>query len=148
MVITPHPDWWPDTLPAMLHATAICDVRGAALICGPSGSGKSSLALQIMALGAGLICDDLVRIQAVEGILMAYAPSTAIAGIEARGFGILPASLAPAAPVRLVVDLSTSACARLPEPQSIVLPGQSLPIIRKIDSPAFPSIVWQYLSHI
>ena len=46
----------------ILHATCVAvDGRGL-LILGPSGSGKSALALQLIALGAQLVADDRTRV--------------------------------------------------------------------------------------
>ena len=43
----------------LLHATAVAVDGSGLLILGPSGSGKSSLAIEILALGADLICAPL-----------------------------------------------------------------------------------------
>ena len=42
----------------MLHATTVALAGQGVLILGPSGSGKSGLALQLMAMGAELVADD------------------------------------------------------------------------------------------
>ena len=55
---------WPATLPAQIHASAVALDGRALLIVGPSGSGKSALALRMMAHGATLVSDDLVEIRA------------------------------------------------------------------------------------
>ncbi|MFQ5437976.1 MAG: HPr kinase/phosphorylase, partial [Paracoccaceae bacterium] len=42
----------------IVHAGAVAFDRRAVLILGPSGSGKSSLALELMSRGASLVSDD------------------------------------------------------------------------------------------
>lgn len=101
---------------AALHASAVALEGRALLILGPSGAGKSALALEMIALGAGLIADDLVRIEQRGAEAFACPARTGADLIEARGLGLLRAPLRPAAPVRLVIDLGRDASARLPEP--------------------------------
>lgn len=83
--------------PVNLHATALVAGGTGLLIRGPSGSGKSRLALALIELCHGrgrfaaLIADDRVWISVHGGRLVATAPE-AIAGlIEIRGYG--PAAL-------------------------------------------------------
>ena len=74
-----------------LHATTVAFDRRGILILGKSGSGKSSLALDLMGRGATLVSDDRVHLSHVPGGLKA-SPPEAIAGvIEARGVGLLAA---------------------------------------------------------
>lgn len=103
------------TAAAAIHASAVAlDGRGL-LILGPAGAGKSALALELIALGAGLIADDLVRLAEVDGALTAAPVDDGATGlIEARGIGLLRLSTAGAAPVRLVMDLGRPETERLP----------------------------------
>jgi serine kinase of HPr protein (carbohydrate metabolism regulator) len=95
-----------------IHASALVLGEAGVLIRGPSGSGKSSLTLALLALAgerglfAALIGDDRVLIGASgERILASGAPN--VRGlIERRGYGIVRAPTEPCAVVRLVVDLS------------------------------------------
>ena len=96
---------------ASIHATALAIGEAGVLIRGPSGSGKSALALALLALAgdrklsARLIGDDRVSIRPVnQRVLVQGAPM--IRGlIERRGHGIVAALAEPCAIVRLVVDL-------------------------------------------
>ncbi|AJE45332.1 Hpr(Ser) kinase/phosphatase [Celeribacter indicus] len=123
------------------------DATRALLIMGPSGSGKSSLALALMALGARLVSDDrtLLRRDAEGQALMASAPE-AIAGlIEARGLGLLAADPLPEARLCGLVDLAATEAERLPEPREHVLIGVPIPLIRRVDGPHFAPALIQWL---
>lgn len=96
--------------------------RSAVLIRGPSGSGKSRLALALISAGkagllpqARLVSDDRVRLQAAHGRLVAFAPAAIKNKIEVRGFGIQELTCEPLALVDLVVDLAAEDAARLPD---------------------------------
>lgn len=98
-----------------LHATAVAVDGRALLIVGPSGSGKSSLAIEMIALGAELIADDTVAVTAENGKLLAAAPPEARAEIEARYVGILACASRPGAtPIDLILDLGEEEPNRLP----------------------------------
>lgn len=134
----------------VLHATTVALYGQAVLIRGESGRGKSSLALQLMALGAGLVADDRTCVWrddcgADGDIVMADAPDTLRGRIEARGIGILEADAAGPCRIGLVVDLDQLEEARLPPYRTIDLLGLSLPLVHRVDSPAFPAGILQYL---
>lgn len=131
----------------ILHASAVALARRALLLTGPSGSGKSGLALQLMALGARLVADDrtLVLPDPEGGPPSAAAPGTIRGMIEARGLGLLAADPAPPTPIVAVVDLSRTEAERLPPERTTEIAGVSLPLFHKIDSPSFPAALIQYL---
>jgi HPr kinase/phosphorylase len=101
-----------------LHATAVAVEGRACLITGAAGAGKSTLAFEMIALGAELIADDRVDVRrAVDGLILSAPP--AIAGlIEARGAGILRLPARSEAPLALIIDLDERETQRLPEPRS------------------------------
>jgi HPr kinase/phosphorylase len=119
-----------------VHASAVLAGARAVLIRGPSGSGKSRLALSLVeAAGAGtlrfarLIGDDRVYLEAADGRLL-VRPAEALAGlIEIRGVGIRKLPYEPSAVVGLVVDLAAADAERLPdtERQYAVIAGVTLP---------------------
>jgi HPr kinase/phosphorylase len=121
-----------------VHASAVRVGGEAVLIRGPSGSGKSRLAFELILAGragqiapAELIGDDRVHLAAEDGRLM-VRPAAELAGlIEIRGLGIRRCDYAREAPVGLVVDLAATDAARLPEGAAlkIVLCGIQLPRI-------------------
>lgn len=128
-----------------LHATAVSvDGRGL-LLTGPSGSGKSSLALQMMAFGADLVADDQVCVTPLsEGGLKLSAPEPTKGLIEARGVGLIMAPVASAYAVA-VVDLSQTETERLPSERETVIGGVRLPLLKRVETPAFAAILMNYL---
>jgi HPr kinase/phosphorylase len=116
-------------------------------LVGPSGSGKSSLALELMSRGAALVSDDLAHLFLRSGQVMVSAPPDVppVAAIEARGLGLLRTELAGPAPLHGVVDLSVAETARLPELRALEIEGREVPCLRRVDSPAFPAMLLQFL---
>jgi HPr kinase/phosphorylase len=115
---------------ATVHATAVLVGARAILIRGPSGSGKSRLAMHLLQLlpFARLVGDDRLYLEAAFGRLLAR-PAKELAGLlEVRGLGIRRLPFEPVAVVGLVVDLA-AAIERLPEPSAIQteVAGISLP---------------------
>ena len=106
-----------------VHASAVLVGRRAVLCRGPSASGKSRLALELIeaervgaVLFARLVADDRVYLEAAGGRLLAR-PAAALAGlIEVRGVGLLRMAHEPSAVVGFVVDLAAADAVRLPEP--------------------------------
>ena len=120
----------PSDGPLILHATSVAVEGKALLILGPSGSGKSALALKLIAYGAGLISDDQTGLRREGGRLIACCPSEAIRGlIEARGIGLLRSPALDPSEVVLVVDLAQPEQDRLPPRRTISLCGCLLPLV-------------------
>ena len=111
---------------ASVHASAVLVGDRAVLIRGPSGSGKSRLAFDLILAGragqippAVLVGDDRVHLDVVQGRLM-VRPARELAGlIEIRGLGIRRCDFAEPAVVGLVVDLSAVDAERLPAPDAL-----------------------------
>lgn len=127
-----------------LHASSVAlDGRGV-LIIGKSGSGKSGLALQLMAFGAMLVSDDQILLIAKDGWPFATAPDATRGMIEARGVGLLAAKSEPARVV-LAVNLDQCETDRLPPDRTMPLPGRDVPLLHKAESPYFAASILQYL---
>ena len=128
-----------------LHATCVAlDGRGV-LITGPSGSGKSALALSLMALGAQLVADDQVTLSLREGALWADCPPAIRGMIVARGIGLLPAAALEGAEVRVAVDLGQVEGARLPPWRSVTYLGRTVPLVLGQALPHFPAALLHYV---
>ncbi|MEM9349893.1 MAG: serine kinase [Pseudomonadota bacterium] len=129
---------------AHLRATTVAWEGKALLIAGASGSGKSSLALELMALGAGLVADDVTFLAGDEE-LVARAPETLPRAIEARGLGLIDVDLVAQARVAVALDLSRRTAARMPQVQKISLLGHSIPLLHRPASGPVPAMLLQYL---
>jgi HPr kinase/phosphorylase len=133
-----------------VHATALVIGEAGVLVRGPSGSGKSALALALLALAsdrklfARLIGDDRVSISSKNQRIQVRGTPNIQGLIERRGFGIVEAPTEPCAIVRLVVDLlprhqpgarlpdeaaRTAFLAGIPTPR-LIFDGDSHPIER------------------
>ena len=107
------------------------------LILGPTGSGKSDLALRLIERGAVLVSDDRTELFVRDGGLHARAPAMLAGLIEVRGLGILELPHAPDAGVAVVVQLcDRSDIRRLPEPARYELPAEL-----NIDSECRPPVL-------
>ena len=128
----------------LMHGTAVALGSAGLLITGRAGVGKSSLALELMALGASLVADDqVVLTRRPEGLLIS-APATLDGKIEARGIGILTCSATPAW-LRIVVDMDHVETGRLPEPMEIAVSGERVRLVRRVEAPAFASMLYVLL---
>jgi HPr kinase/phosphorylase len=108
------------------HATAVLAGSHAVLIRGPSGSGKSQLAWDLLEAArqgklhfARLVADDRVALSAVNGRLIASVPKTIEGMIELRGSGIHRVPFETFATVGLVVDLAAEDAGRVPNPSAL-----------------------------
>jgi HPr kinase/phosphorylase len=128
-----------------LHASCVALGANAVLILGPSGSGKSALALQLMAFGCRLVSDDRTVLTCRDGALFASAPAAIRGRIEARGIGILAAETTPSAHVALATDMGVAGSDRLPLERHLTLLGCPVPLVHKVESTHFPAAVLQYL---
>lgn len=131
-----------------LHASAVAFRGRAVLILGPSGSGKSGLALQLMGLGATLVADDrtILTHSPDTGALMAQAPATLAGRIEARFVGILRAPRLPRAPVALAVDMARAEAQRLPPRREARFLECTVPLLHRVDQPYFASAILHHLT--
>ncbi len=129
----------------LLHGTAVALAQRALLFTGKSGSGKSSLALEMMSRGATLVGDDRVLAKRSDQDAVLLSPPEVMDGvIEARGLGMLQTTPTSAFLVA-VVDMDTVEGARLPEVHETVIAGVAFPLIRKVESPAFAAMLLAYL---
>lgn len=102
------------------------------LILGPSGSGKSHLALRALAAGWRLVADDRVILWSDAGKVFGRAHPQLTGQIEVRGLGILH-SATPVlgfCQIDLVAQMvPQETIERYPDPAQMALAGQSLPLV-------------------
>lgn len=111
-----------------VHASCVAIDGRAVLIAGPSGSGKSDLALRLIDRGAALVSDDYTEVVAIGGRLVASPPPTIAGRIEMRGVGLLDMRFEEGVPVCLLVDLDRPP-ERLPEGAETEVAGLDVPVI-------------------
>jgi serine kinase of HPr protein (carbohydrate metabolism regulator) len=116
-----------------IHASAVLVGASAVLIRGPSGSGKSRLALALLQSPllpfTCLVADDRAHVEAAHGRLL-VRPAQALAGlIEVRGLGIRRVRHEEVAQVGFLVELGVQDAERLPAQSrtQAVLEGITLP---------------------
>jgi serine kinase of HPr protein (carbohydrate metabolism regulator) len=122
----------------VIHATSLSlhigrEWRGV-LIMGPSGSGKSDLALRMIqaggSTGCALVSDDYSLLWVSGGQLYACAPETIEGRMEIRGLGIMPAEARKLTRIHLAVMVQSDPIERLPENEITPILGQAIPTIR------------------
>lgn len=112
-----------------IHASCVVVGEAGILIRGASGSGKSRLALALIAeaqrdgLFARLVGDDRIALSryaerdAIREAALVARPVAPLEGlVEFRGVGLLARPWLPSARVRLIVDCLDAPPPRLPEP--------------------------------
>lgn len=121
-----------------VHASAVLVGDRAVLIRGPSGSGKSRLAFDLILAGrsgqiprAILVGDDRVHLDTSGGNLIVRPAAQLVGLIEIFGLGIRQIDHVGEAIVGLVVDLAARDAARMPATESLTtkVSGVELPRI-------------------
>jgi len=132
-----------------IHASTVAVGEAGVLIRGESGSGKTTLALALIASArqdggfARLVADDRTEIAARGGRLLARPVAPLEGLVERRGLGLTPEPHLPGVVVRLIVDLSGTEPARMPEPEDLVerLAGIDLPRLTIMGRPGEERLV-------
>jgi serine kinase of HPr protein (carbohydrate metabolism regulator) len=120
------------------------------LIEGPSGSGKSDLALRALDHGFRLVADDRVLLWRSGDALFGRAPDVLAGLIEVRGLGVGAASSLRLARVAVVVEcVAAAAVERLPDPLTVERRGVSIPALRLWPfEPAAPAKLRRVIAHL
>jgi serine kinase of HPr protein (carbohydrate metabolism regulator) len=139
----------------ILHAGLVAQRLGGlwrgALIVGPSGVGKSDLALRALESGFRLVADDRTQVWASGGVLFGRAPRPLAELIEVRGHGITPEPAIGQAEIVLMVRCveGPAQVARMPDPATETLAGLTVPLAyldpREPSAPAKLRRAMQYL---
>ena len=116
----------------IVHAVLIAALRETrwrgVLIQGPSGSGKSDLALRSLGHGFRLVADDRVLIFTSASRIFGRAPAPLRGLVELRGLGVVQVDTLRLAEISLMIHCVTSeALERMPENRPVVLLGAEIP---------------------
>lgn len=118
-----------------IHATTILLDGKGLLLRGPSGSGKSLLALYLLdtfasrGRDAALVADDRVDIELDGAAILLHTPATIAGLIELRGHGIVSRPYRSGVKLDLVVDLVPT-LVRMPEEHDFITELLGLEIAR------------------
>lgn len=133
-----------------VHATAIVVGTTGLMFVGPSGSGKSSLALSCLSqarrigLFAALVADDQVFIRVAGDHVIAHRPSTIAGLMEIYGTGIGALQSLPYAVMHYAIEVVDPLVGeRLPDDDArfFVSEGASLPLLRLVRTASEPLFV-------
>ena len=116
----------------IVHAGLVAVLRDGrwrgVLIQGPSGIGKSDLALRTLSLGCRLVADDRVSAFGSAGRLFGRPPAPLRGLLELRGLGVVPVDTLDLVEISLVIDcVAAGAVERMPEITSLLLLGVEVP---------------------
>ncbi|KRA57594.1 serine kinase [Caulobacter sp. Root656] len=116
---------------AGLIARRVSGIWRGALIEGPSGVGKSDLALRALDQGFVLVADDRTVTFVSGGRLYGRAPDALAGLVEVRGVGVLPRPHRTLCPIDLLVRCvdRPQAVERLPDPIFEVIEGVSTRVL-------------------
>ena len=121
------------SLAPTVHGSCVELCGRGALVIGKSGAGKSSLAIELVSLGASLVGDDQVVLSEDDGIVVARALSRTSGpkpgAIEARQIGILEAPVCERVALMVVIDLDRPESSRLPRARTILLGKTPVPLL-------------------
>ncbi|MTI09337.1 serine/threonine protein kinase [Rhodospirillaceae bacterium RKSG073] len=101
------------------------------MLRGPSGSGKSDLALRLIDQGAVLVADDRSCMENKDGTIWVSPPESLAGKLEVRGLGIMQVSYKEHAPLQLVVDLKPlNEIERIPEQKTVTYLGHDVSYVQ------------------
>ena len=120
--------------PIIVHATSLtlytpAGWRGV-LITGPSGIGKSDLAIRCLNAGFNLVSDDYSELWRDQSGLFARAPKTIKNKIEVRGIGILTHPSRAFSRIHALIHCQSEPTERMPEREATRLLGLAIPSLR------------------
>lgn len=114
----------------LMYGTVVAIDGWGVLLRGKSGTGKSDLALRLIATGAQLVADDQIRLSIEEGLVQASAPRALAGMLEVRGVGVVSVAAAARAPLALIINLvPQEEVPRLPDARTDNILGLDLPVL-------------------
>ena len=112
-----------------MHATCV-DINGSGvLIIGRSGSGKSSLAINLLALGSTLVADDQCELVKKNNRFSVSKPASLPNSIEIRGVGLVSVPMVVETSLDWVVDMDEAETERMPDLRFTKIDGYRVPTV-------------------
>jgi len=113
----------------IMHATCV-DINGSGvLIVGRSGSGKSSLAINLLALGSTLVADDQCELVKKNNRFRISKPVSLPNSIEIRGIGLVSVPMVVETSLDWVVNMDEAEKERMPDLRFTEIDGYKIPTI-------------------
>ena len=113
----------------IMHASCV-DINGSGvLIIGRSGSGKSSLAINLLALGSKLVADDQCELVQKNNSFRISKPASLPKSIEIRGVGLVSVPMVNETSLDWVVNMDEVEKERMPTPRFTEIGGFRVPTV-------------------
>jgi HPr kinase/phosphorylase len=113
----------------IIHATCV-DINGSGvLIVGSSGSGKSSLAINLLALGSKLVADDRCELVKKNNRFSVSKPASLPNSIEIRGIGLVSVPMVVETSLDWVVNMDEAEKERMPDLRFTEIDGYKIPTV-------------------
>ena len=112
-----------------MHATCVDFNGSGVLILGRSGSGKSSLAINLIALGSKLVADDQCELVKKNNSFRIFKPASLPNSIEIRGVGLVSVPMVVETSLDWVVNMDEAEKERMPDLRFTEIDGYKIPTI-------------------
>ena len=131
----------------IMHATCV-DVNGSGvLIVGRSGSGKSSLAINLLALGSKLVADDQCELVMKNNKIRISKPVSLPNSVEIRGVGLVSVPMVIETSLDWVVNMDEAETERMPNLRFTEIDGYRVPTVFGKDMDELGSRIYVLVSN-
>ncbi|MBF91295.1 MAG: hypothetical protein CMP34_00640 [Rickettsiales bacterium] len=111
------------------HATSVVIDSFGLMILGPTGIGKSDLALRLIDNGATLITDDITICKKVNNKVLLFSPNKTKGLLEVREVGIINVPYVENINLVMIIDLLKTNNKRIPERKFKKIFGLKFPVL-------------------